>query len=75
MFEKEVRGGEALSPRERRRLRRAYHDSRGSRSSGLRIFVLALLAVAAVMMLSQGVLAIGGDTGERIADNIFGRTA
>ena len=75
MFEKRVRGGEALSRADRRELRRAYHGSRASRSSGLRILLLVIVAVAAVMLLAQSVLAVGGDTGERIAGEIIGRSA
>jgi len=70
MFEDKIHSGEELTRSDRRQIKRAYHGSRGSRSSGLRIVTLMVLAVAGVLGLSQGVLAVSGETGERFTEEL-----
>lgn len=75
MLESKIGGRKALARIDRRILKRAYQSGRARPTGGLRIFLLAVFAVAAVMLVSQAVLDVGGDAGDRIAGSIFGRTA
>jgi len=69
MLGEKIEAGEPLTRDQRLAIREDMARQRG-RSSGARIFLLVLAAIAGVVGISEGVLALSGDFGSQFTEDL-----